>query len=109
LQPVAASENSAKVKRAASVKWFKEVEKKKGNGMTGGKFANWFHGIITRQESEELLRGRQSGTFLIRVAESRFGYSLSIIFKGRCKHFMIDQDRQGRYIVRFLWFFVGFF
>jgi myosin-3 len=91
--------NSAKVKRAASVKWFKEVEKKKGNGMAGGKFAKWFHGIITRQESEDLLRSKQSGTFLIRVAESRFGYSLSLIHKGRCKHFMIDQDKQGRYIV----------
>ncbi len=52
---------------------------KKGAGVdrrTGG-FNTWFHGIITRQESEDLLRNTPSGTFLVRVAESRFGYSLS--------------------------------
>ena len=83
--------------RAASVKWFKEQEKDKGSGMTeDGGFASWFHGIITRQEAEALLKGQPSGTFMIRVAESRFGYSLSLTFKNRAKHFMIDQDSEQR-------------
>lgn len=70
--------------RAASVKWFKETEAAKGSGMAeDGGFASWFHGIITRTESEALLRGQPSGAFLIRVAESRFGYSLSLLFKNR--------------------------
>lgn len=87
--------------RAASVKWFKEVESKKGAGQDDdGGFQKWFHGIITRQESESLLTGTgQSGAFLIRVAESRFGYSLSLYFKGRIKHFMIDQNADNQYIV----------
>lgn len=86
--------------RAASVKWFKETEAAKGSGMSeDGGFASWFHGIITRMEAESLLKGQPSGTFLIRVAESRFGYSLSLSFKNRCKHFMIDQDTDQRYLV----------
>ena len=65
------------ISRAASVRWFKEVEMKKGAGMNKGNFEEWFHGVITRKEAEDLLRGRPAGTFLVRVAESRFGYSLS--------------------------------
>eukprot|EP00054_Salpingoeca_dolichothecata_P026515 m.189953 g.189953 ORF g.189953 m.189953 type:complete len:938 (-) comp25680_c0_seq1:211-3024(-) len=93
------TERKKKMQRAASVKWFKEVEKKKGAGQTGAGFAEWFHGIITRKDAESLLRGQETGTFLVRVAESRFGYSLSLMFNGRCKHFMIDQDKSGAYVV----------
>jgi myosin-3 len=94
------SDKKKGMSRAASVKWFKETEAAKGSGMADdGGFASWFHGIITRSESETLLKGQPSGTFLIRVAESRFGYSLSLNFKNRCKHFMIDQDADGRYLV----------
>jgi myosin-3 len=86
--------------RAASVKWFKEEEATKGSGKTDdGGFADWFHGIITRIDAEALLNRQAGGTFLIRVAESRFGYSLSLMFNGRCKHFMIDQNDQDRYLV----------
>jgi len=90
-----------KMGRAASVKWFKEVEAEKGSGKTDdGGFADWFHGIISRTDAEALLKSQKSGTFLIRVAETRFGYSLSMMFQGRCKHFMIDQrSEDDRYIV----------
>ena len=37
------------MQRAASVRWFKEVEKKKGAGQSGNGFATWFHGVITRK------------------------------------------------------------
>jgi hypothetical protein len=86
------------MQRAASVRWFKEVEKKKGAGQTEDGFADWFFGVITRKESEDRLHGATNGTYLIRVAESRFGYSLSLAFKGRVKHFMIDQDNSGNYV-----------
>lgn len=42
------------------------------------------------KDAEELLKGKPSGTFLVRVAESRFGYSLTLIHEGEIKHFMID-------------------
>jgi len=89
------------ISRAASVRWFKEVEMKKGAGMKSGNFEEWFHGVITRKEAEELLRGTPAGTFLVRVAESRFGYSLShcIESTGRIKHYMIDQTPDGQYQV----------
>lgn len=97
------------MKRAASVRWFKEVEMKKGNAMADadeanaaglGGFAQWFHGVISRKESEALLQGKKAGTFLIRVSETRFGYSLSVLSTdGRIKHFMIDQTENAQYMV----------
>lgn len=95
------AKKNGRMARAASVKWFKEEEAAKGSGKTDdGGFADWFHGIITRADAETLLKSNgESGTFLIRVAESRFGYSLSLTFQGRCKHFMIDQNDDDRYLV----------
>lgn len=94
------------MKRAASVRWFKEVEMKKGNAMADrdnaeglGGFAQWFHGVISRAESEALLTNQSAGAFLIRVSESRFGYSLSVKTDSRIKHFMIDQTEDGQYMV----------
>lgn len=37
----------------------------------------WFHGIITRRQAEQRLVDKPNGTFLIRVSESQFGYTLS--------------------------------
>ena len=51
------------------------------------------------QEPEGLLKDQQSGTFLVRVAESRFGYSLSLIHEGRVKHFMINVRDENEYQV----------
>ncbi len=90
------------VTRAASVRWFKEVEMKKGAGVSnGGGFQEWFHGVITRRDAEELLEGKDAGYFLVRVSESRFGYSLShmVTTAGRIKHYMIDQTPDGKYQV----------
>lgn len=88
--------------REQSVRWFKEVEMKKGAGMGADKsFQEWFHGILTRVQAEELLSDKEPGTFLVRVSESRFGYSLShcVHAKGRVKHYMIDQTPDGQYQV----------
>jgi len=101
-----ADKSKAGISRAQSVKWFKDVEMKKGAGQTddggdGGGFEDWFHGIISRNESEKLLLQCEPGAFLVRVSESRFGYSLShYIARGaRCKHYMIEQDTEGQYQV----------
>ncbi|XP_066273205.1 myosin-IIIb-like isoform X1 [Branchiostoma lanceolatum] len=84
--------------KAASVRWFRETQQK-AVMQDSGTFAPWFHGIITRRESERLLQEKPLGCFLIRVSESRFGYSLTYRISSRCKHFMIDQLPSGKYVV----------
>lgn len=98
-----ADKSKAGITRAKSIKWFQEVEMKKGAGQTdeGDGFELWFHGIITRNQSEGLLLKREPGAFLVRVSESRFGYSLShyVAVGKRIKHYMIDQTPDGQYQV----------
>eukprot|EP00058_Branchiostoma_floridae_P010434 XP_002595922.1 hypothetical protein BRAFLDRAFT_98549 [Branchiostoma floridae] len=84
--------------KAASVRWFRETQQQ-AVMQDSGTFAPWFHGIITRRESERLLQDKLLGCFLIRVSESRFGYSLTYRISSRCKHFMIDQLPSGKYVV----------
>jgi hypothetical protein len=36
-----------------------------GSGINNGKFEEWFHGVITRKDSESLLKGKPAGTFLV--------------------------------------------
>jgi hypothetical protein len=63
------------------VRWYKEIEMKKGAGVEKGVgFQEWFHGVITRKNTEALLLPKEPGTFLVRVSESRFGYSLSHVY-----------------------------
>lgn len=86
--------------KAAAVQWFQETQAPKGVVQeASGVFSEWFHGIISRRESERLLSDKPVGCFLIRVSESRFGYTLSYRVQGRCKHFMIDQTRSGKFVI----------
>lgn len=57
----------------------------------------WFHGLISRRETENLLQHRNIGCFLVRVSENRFGYTLSYRVADRCRHYMVEQDTRGRY------------
>ncbi|XP_063970526.1 myosin-IIIb-like isoform X1 [Lytechinus pictus] len=84
--------------KSASIMWFKETQSMKLK-KDGGTFYPWFHGIITRRQAEELLLPKPVGSYLLRVSESRFGYSLSLRGADRCKHFMIDQLHNGKYVV----------
>ncbi|XP_075061158.1 hematopoietic SH2 domain-containing protein homolog [Mixophyes fleayi] len=76
-----------------SVKWFVETQSQwfLQNGIP-----EWFHGVITRKDAEDLLKGKTPGCFLVRVGESRIGYSLSYRAADRYRHFMIDvlKDQQ---------------
>eukprot|EP00053_Salpingoeca_punica_P014990 m.136990 g.136990 ORF g.136990 m.136990 type:complete len:417 (+) comp16595_c0_seq2:493-1743(+) len=50
----------------------------------------YFHGTIDRKGAEDMLRGKPFGTFLVRVSESRIGYSLSTVLRsGAAQHFKI--------------------
>ncbi|KAM6921123.1 hematopoietic SH2 domain-containing protein homolog [Xenentodon cancila] len=64
-----------------------------------GLVPEWFHGIISRKTAEELLMSKPPGYFLIRVSESRIGYTLSHRAEDRCRHFMIDVLEDGQYII----------
>ncbi|XP_073541956.1 uncharacterized protein [Phyllobates terribilis] len=76
-----------------SVRWFIETQSEwfLKNGIP-----EWFHGVITRKDAEDLLNDKTMGCFLIRVSESRIGYSLSYRSLDRYRHFMIDvlKDQQ---------------
>ncbi|KAM3939967.1 hematopoietic SH2 domain-containing protein isoform 1-T2 [Leptodactylus fuscus] len=76
-----------------SVKWFIETQ---SEWFLQYGIPEWFHGVITRKEAEELLKNKTTGCFLIRVSESRIGYSLSYRTLDRYRHFMIDvlKDQQ---------------
>ncbi|KAM4707471.1 hematopoietic SH2 domain-containing protein [Discoglossus pictus] len=70
-----------------SVKWFIETQ---SDWFLQNGIPNWFHGVITRKYAEDLLKDKPAGCFLIRVGESRIGYSLSYKAIDRFRHFMID-------------------
>ena len=53
--------------------------------------AQWFHGIVSRDQAEKLLYGNTTGTFLIRISESRLGYSLSLVQAGIFRHYKIEE------------------
>ncbi|XP_061883649.1 hematopoietic SH2 domain-containing protein homolog isoform X2 [Entelurus aequoreus] len=58
--------------------------------MDNGVVPEWFHGGITRKSAEDLLTSKLPGCFLVRVSESRVGYTLSYRAQKRCRHFMIE-------------------
>jgi hypothetical protein len=53
--------------------------------------AKWFHGYISRRESEFLLNSAEPGTFLLRFSESD-AKSFAISFKSKNKIFQILVD-----------------
>ncbi|XP_059163864.1 SH2 domain-containing protein 4B-like isoform X3 [Physella acuta] len=83
--------------REMVVSWFKKEEAPKGTGLdpTTGKVANWFHGIINRTEAEKFLEGKPNGSYLVRVSERVWGYTLSLKETNRLKHFLIDASDLG--------------
>ena len=46
--------------------------------------------MISRNEAEALLEAKQKGSFLIRVSERVWGYTVSYKDTDRCKHFLVD-------------------
>lgn len=60
----------------------------------------WFAGGMSRQEAEEIMKGRENGTFLVRVSASRGGFALSVIYLGpnlENRHIKIHRSSDGRY------------
>ncbi|KAF7703081.1 hematopoietic SH2 domain-containing protein homolog [Silurus meridionalis] len=77
------------------IAWFAEFQK--NQIMKDGVIPKWFHGFISRKLSEELLMTKPQGYFLIRISESRIGYTLSYRSVDVCRHFMIDMLPGNQY------------
>ncbi|XP_029300345.1 tyrosine-protein kinase SYK isoform X2 [Cottoperca gobio] len=58
----------------------------------------WFHGSITREDSEPRLQNgsRISGKFLIRQRDVTGSYALCLLHEGQVMHYRIDRDRTGK-------------
>ncbi|XP_058043976.1 SH2 domain-containing protein 4B [Ahaetulla prasina] len=78
--------------REVIIQWFKEeqIPRRAGLERNSNAIAPWFHGIITRQEAEELLMNKPEGTFLVRVSDKIWGYALSYRHHNGFKHFLVD-------------------
>uniref|UniRef100_A0A4W3GU33 SH2 domain containing 4B n=1 Tax=Callorhinchus milii TaxID=7868 RepID=A0A4W3GU33_CALMI len=78
--------------REAVVRWFQEeqVSRRSAFERDSNVVAPWFHGIISRQEAEELLMNTAEGSFLTRVSERIWGYILSYRQQTGFKHFPVD-------------------
>ncbi|XP_053165693.1 SH2 domain-containing protein 4B isoform X2 [Hemicordylus capensis] len=74
------------------IQWFKEEQlpRRAGFERNTNTVAPWFHGIISRQEAEELLLNKSEGAFLVRVSEKIWGYALSYRHQSGFKHFLVD-------------------
>ncbi|XP_024137955.1 uncharacterized protein LOC112152538 isoform X2 [Oryzias melastigma] len=82
------------LKQLAS-KWF--IETQVPLIVNNGLFPSWFLGFISRQESEEILREKKLGSFLIRLSDKTIGYILSYKGRDRCRHFVISQRETGQF------------
>ncbi|MGH0177166.1 UNVERIFIED_CONTAM: hypothetical protein FKN15_074665 [Acipenser sinensis] len=78
-------------------RWFKEeqIPLRAGYEKHTERLAPWFHGIISREEAEDLLSSKGQGSFLIRVSEKIMGYVLSYRCQDSFKHFLIDASEDS--------------
>ncbi|KAM9134436.1 SH2 domain-containing protein 4B [Pangshura tecta] len=83
---------SRPISREILIRWFKEEQLPRRAGFERNTcaVAPWFHGIISRQEAEELLMNKSEGAFLVRVSEKIWGYALSYRQQSGFKHFLVD-------------------
>ncbi|NXM35283.1 KSYK kinase, partial [Oxyruncus cristatus] len=58
----------------------------------------WFHGRISREESEHriLIGSRNNGKFLIRERDRNGSYALCLLNDGKVLHYRIDRDKTGK-------------
>ncbi|XP_030048618.1 myosin-IIIa [Microcaecilia unicolor] len=84
-------------RRTATLRWFKETQLRKV--IANGNFPTWLHGMISRREAEDLLSGKPQGCFMIRISQTREGYTLTYRGKNCCRHYMIDMQPNGRYVI----------
>ncbi|XP_039540366.1 SH2 domain-containing protein 4A-like [Pimephales promelas] len=98
LQPIDEERIKEKhLKKSNTIRWFKETQVRKLT--RDGSFPSWFHGMITRRQAEDLLIDKPLGCFLVRVGESREGYTLTFRGADRCRHYMVEMQNNGKYVI----------
>lgn len=75
--------------------WFDETQWIPRNST--GEILPWFHGMIGKKATDELLLTHNDGDFLVRLSERVFGYVLSVKYKNALKHFIIDASKPAKY------------
>ncbi|XP_041320776.1 SH2 domain-containing protein 2A isoform X1 [Pyrgilauda ruficollis] len=83
--------------RARTRLWFEQTQAQRLG--PEGELPSWFHGFISRREAEQLLQDQPLGCFLVRFSESTVGFVLSYRGRDRCRHFVLDQLPDGRYVI----------
>nr|XP_020475072.1 SH2 domain-containing protein 7-like [Monopterus albus] len=83
--------------RELASKWF--IETQVPLIVHNGFFPTWFLGFITRKDAEEILSEKELGCFLIRLSDKAIGYILSYKGRDRCRHFVINQNEAGQFVV----------
>ncbi|CAF3312306.1 unnamed protein product [Rotaria socialis] len=96
------SKSLSSITRADIHQWFYTNEIPYGTfRSSNGQIYPWFHGIITRAYTEQLLSSKPVGTYLVRVSEKMFGYVLSYLASDHCRHLLIEVTQQ-EHTYRFL-------
>ncbi|XP_064355067.1 SH2 domain-containing protein 2A isoform X3 [Dromaius novaehollandiae] len=83
--------------RAQTRLWFEQTQARRLRA--GGELPAWFHGFVSRRETEQLLQDQPPGCFLVRFSESTVGFVLSYRGRDRCRHFILEQLADGRYAI----------
>uniref|UniRef100_A0A672NQV9 Unconventional myosin-X-like n=1 Tax=Sinocyclocheilus grahami TaxID=75366 RepID=A0A672NQV9_SINGR len=98
LQPIDEERMKEKhLKKTNTIRWFRETQVRKLT--RDGGFPSWFHGMITRRQAEDLLIDKPLGCFLVRVGQSREGYTLTFRGADRCRHYMVEMQSNGKYVI----------
>jgi hypothetical protein len=95
-----------------SIKWFRATQRenvsKSGAPLRGSaarkkrakdrrSISPWFHGLISRERAERELFRSANGTFLIRIAQERLGYCVSVHWGGVFRHFRVYEAVNGHF------------
>ncbi|XP_055063389.2 myosin-IIIb isoform X2 [Misgurnus anguillicaudatus] len=98
LQPIDEKRIKEKhLKKTNTIRWFKETQVRKL--ARDGSFPCWFHGMISRRQAEDLLTDKPLGCFLVRVGQSREGFTLTYRGGDRCRHYMVEVQTNGKYVI----------
>ncbi|XP_066577410.1 uncharacterized protein LOC136767505 [Amia ocellicauda] len=84
--------------RAHTLLWFERTQLPRLR-QPDGSLPDWLHGFATRREAEELLKDEMLGCFLLRLSESKIGFVLSYRGQDRCRHFIVEELKGGKYVI----------